>query len=177
MASGKPVIARMGRYGPIVQIGIQDPETNEKPKYASLLKGQHLETITLEEALNLFQLPRSLGEYEGKEMVVGIGRFGPYIRHNNKFYSLKKGVDDPYEIDQKRAIELIEEKIEQEKNRIIKTFSEEPDLQILNGRWGPYISYKKQNYRIPKKMTPAELTKDDCMKIISKAPDTKKSKK
>ena len=107
-ASGKPVIVRMGRYGPIVQIGIQDPETNEKPKYASLLKGQHLETITLEEALNLFQLPRSLGEYEGKEMVVGIGRFGPYIRHNNKFYSLKKGVDDPYEIDQKRAWNSVE---------------------------------------------------------------------
>ena len=172
--SGKPVIARMGRYGPIVQIGAQDPESEEKPRYASLLKGQHLETITLEEALSLFQLPRSLGEYEGKEMVVGIGRFGPYVRHNNKFYSLKKGADDPYDIDQKRAIELIIEKIEQEKNRIIKTFPDEPELQVLNGRWGPYISYKKKNFRIPKKLTPAELTKDDCLEIINKASHSKK---
>ena len=175
--SGKPVIARMGRYGPIVQIGIADNESSEKPRYASLLKGQHLETITLEDALALFQLPRSLGEFEGKEMVVGIGRFGPYIRHNNKFYSLKKGVDDPYTIDANRAVELIQEKIEQEKNRIIKVFPDEPELQILNGRWGPYISYKHKNFRIPKKVTPSELTKDECMKIINAAPDTKKTKK
>lgn len=175
--TGKPIVARMGRYGPIVQIGIADTESDEKPRYASLQKGQHLETISLEEALTLFQLPRSLGEFEGNEMVVGIGRFGPYVRHNNKFYSLKKEIDDPYEIDQKRAIELINEKIEQDKNRVIKTFSDEPDLQILNGRWGPYISYNKKNYRIPKKVTPSELTKDDCMKIVSAAPDPKKSKK
>lgn len=108
--SGKLVIARLGRYGPVVQIGEQASETNEKPRFASLLKGQHLESITLEEALSLFRLPRSLGEFEGKEMTVSIGRFGPYIRHDNKFVSLQKDVDDPYTIEVSRAIELIEEK-------------------------------------------------------------------
>jgi len=175
--SGKQVIVRMGRYGPIVQIGIAGDKLAEKPRYASLLKGQNLETITLEEALALFKLPRSLGDYEDKELVVGIGRFGPYVRHNNKFYSLKKGVDDPYKIDQNRAIELINEKIEQEKNRIIRTFSDEPDLFILNGHWGPYISYKKNNYRIPKKTNPEEMTKEDCMKLITSLPNVKKTKK
>jgi DNA topoisomerase-1 len=174
--TGKPVIVRMGRYGPIVQIGITDPGSIEKPRYASLLKGQNLETITLEEALSLFKLPRSLGNYEGKELVVGIGRFGPYVKHNNKFFSLKKGTDDPYEITQARAIELIKEKIEQEKNRLIKTFPDEPELRILNGRWGPYISYKKNNYKIPKKTNPQEMTKDDCMQLIKLSADGKKPK-
>jgi DNA topoisomerase-1 len=174
--SGKPVIARMGRYGPIVQIGETDAESEEKPRYASLLKGQHLETITLEEALDLFKLPRNLGKYEDKEMVVGIGKFGPYIRHNNKFYSLKRGIDDPYEITTQRAIELINEKRQQDKNRIIKTFEDEPDLQILNGRWGPYIVYKKNNYKIPRGREAAKLSKDDCLEIIKNTPAKKKSK-
>jgi DNA topoisomerase-1 len=176
-ASGKKVIARMGRYGPIVQLGEANPENEEeKPKYASLLKGQHLESITLEEALDLFKLPRSIGEYEGKEMVVGIGRFGPYVRHNSKFYSLKKGIDDPYKITKERAIELIEEKRERDKNRIIKTFDDEPDLQILNGHWGPYIAYKKKNFKIPRKKDPSGLTKEECMEIINNPPVTKKKK-
>jgi DNA topoisomerase-1 len=175
--TGKVVIARMGRYGPIVQIGESDPDTNEKPRYASLLKGQHLETISLDEALALFNLPRSLGNYQEKEMVVSIGRFGPYVRHDAKFYSLKKGVDDPYKITSERAIELIIEKTEQEKNRVIKTFEDNNELQVLNGRWGPYIAYKKKNYKIPKKTEPSKLTKEDCMKIIASAPDKKKSKK
>ena len=109
-------------------------------------------------------------------MTVGIGRFGPYIRHDSKFYSLKKGIDDPYKITPERAIELIKEKIEQDKNRIIKSFADEPDLQILNGRWGPYISYQKKNYRIPKSKVPADLTKEDCFAIIN-APAKKKTKK
>lgn len=175
--SGKVIIARMGRYGPIVQIGNTDAANDEKPRYASLQKGQHLETLTLEEALDLFKLPRNLGEYEGKEMVVGIGRFGPYVRHDSKFYSLKKGIDDPYKITAERAIELIREKIEHEKNRIIKVFSDEPELQILNGRWGPYIAYKKKNYKIPKKDEPAQLSKEDCFKIINTTPEKKKTKK
>jgi DNA topoisomerase-1 len=175
--SGKPVLVRMGRYGPIVQIGQGNPESEEKPRYASLLKGQHLETITLNEALELFKLPRSLGDFEGKEMMVGIGRFGPYVRHNNKFYSLKKGIDDPYDIKAERGIELIREKREQDKNRIIKTFDEEPDLQILNGHWGPYISYKKNNYKIPKGREASKLSKDDCLEIIQKTPQKKKPKK
>lgn len=176
-ASGKPVIVRMGRYGPIVQIGIADEKTGEKPRFASLLKGQHLESISLEEALSLFRLPRSIGDYQGKEVTVGIGRFGPYVRHNNQFYSLKKGVDDPYVIKLDRAIELILEKIERQNSRIIKEFSDEPGLQILNGRWGPYISYKNKNYRIPKKTNPSELTKEECMVIINAAPEAKKTKK
>lgn len=171
--TGKPVIARMGRYGPIVQIG--DQEKEEKPRYASLLKGQHLETITLEEALYLFKLPRTIGQYKGKEMVVGIGRFGPYVRHDSKFYSLKKGIDDPYKITSERAIELILEKVENDKNRIIRTFEDEPDLQVLNGRWGPYISYKKKNFKIPRNSDPSKLNKEECLKIINN-PSLKKKK-
>jgi DNA topoisomerase-1 len=110
-------------------------------------------------------------------MIVGIGRFGPYVRHNNKFYSLKKGIDDPYGITAERAIELINEKREQDKNRIIRTFDDEPDLQILNGRWGPYISYKKSNYKIPKGQEAAKLSQEDCLNIIKNTPQKKKSKK
>lgn len=173
--SGKPVFARMGRYGPVIQIGLKEEEAGEKPRFASMLKGQHIETITLEEALKLFALPRSLGDYEGKEMTVAIGRFGPYVRHNNLFASLKRGVDDPYTITAERAIELIEEKKEKERNKYIKIFEDEPDLQVLNGRWGPYITYKKKNYRIPKGTDAAKLSKDDCFQIIDKT-DKKKSK-
>jgi DNA topoisomerase-1 len=175
--SGKPVIVRMGRYGPVVQIGENDPNGEEKPKYASLLKGQQLETITLEEALELFNLPRTLGDFEGKEMIVSIGRFGPYVRHDSKFYSLKKGIDDPYKITPERAIELIAEKRETDKNRVIKLFKEDADIQILNGRWGPYISYKKLNFKIPKGTDPNTLSKGDCMKIIESTPVKKKPKK
>ncbi|MBN2486637.1 MAG: type I DNA topoisomerase [Bacteroidales bacterium] len=174
--SGKPVIARMGRFGPVVQIGAKNENTSEKPRFASMRKGQHIETITLEEALALFQLPRSLGLYENEEMVVGIGKFGPYVRHNKQFYSLKKNIDDPYTITAERAIELIGEKREKDKNKFIKTFGDENELQVLNGRWGPYISYQKNNYKIPKGYEATELKKDDCMKIIEEA-DKKKSKK
>ena len=151
----------MGRYGPVVQIGEQTEEV--KPKFASLLKSQLIETITLEEALNLFRLPRSIGELEEKEMVVGIGKFGPYIRHNNKFYSLKKGVDDPYEITTERAIELIREKTETDKQKVINDFG---DFQVLNGRYGPYIKKDKKNFRIPKGSDAAKLTKEECNAII-----------
>lgn len=170
--TGKVVSVKIGRYGPIVQIGETGDE--EKPRFASLLKGHHLETITLEEALTLFSLPRSLGDYENKEVTVGVGRFGPYVKHNNKFVSLKKGVDDPFTIDLPRAIELIEEKRLQERNKKIKSFDEEKELEILNGRWGPYIAYKGKNFRIPKGKEPKELTIKDCMEIINKS---KKSSK
>ncbi len=178
--SGKPVIARMARYGPVIQIGEQKEDSDEKPRFASMLKGQHIETITLEEALPLFRLPREVGEYEGKPMVVAIGRFGPYVRHDNKFTSLKKNIDDPYTISAERAIELIEEKREKDRNKFIKTFDDEPDLQVLNGRWGPYIAYKKKNYKIPKGTEAKELSKEDCLKLIDeagKAPKKKTTKK
>lgn len=177
--SGKQVIARMARYGPVVQIGEQSEDSEEKPKFASMLKGQHIETITLEEALPLFALPRQLGEYEDKVMTVAIGRFGPYVRHDNKFVSLKKGVDDPYTISADRAIELIEEKREKDRNKFIKSFDDEPDIQVLNGRWGPYIAYQKKNYKIPKDTDAASLSKEDCLKLIKdagKAPKKKTTK-
>jgi DNA topoisomerase-1 len=165
--SGKPVLVKIGKYGPLVQIGEVSDE--EKPRFAGLLKGQHLETITLEEALELFKLPRKIGPYEGKEITAAVGRFGPYLLHNSKFYSLKPATDNPLTVELDRAIEIIEAKREADRNKVIRAFDKEPDLQVLNGRWGPYISYKKENYKIPKKQDPASLTLDDCMKIISES--------
>ena len=162
----------MGRFGPVAQIGTA--ENDEKPRFASLLKSQLLETITLDEALNLFRLPRKLGEYEGAELQVGVGKFGPYVKHNSKFYSLKKGIDDPYTINAERAIELILEKNESDKNKMINDFGE---IKVLNGRYGPYITKEKLNFRIPKGTDASTLTKEDCIKIIEKAPVTTPRKK
>jgi DNA topoisomerase-1 len=164
--TGKPVSVKIGRFGPIAQIGESSDE--DKPRFASLLKGQSLETITLEEALALFRLPRSIGQFEDEELIIGVGKYGPYVRHRSKFYSLGK-TDDPYSIKEERAVEIIKEKRTQEENRNIKQFEEEPDLLILNGRYGPYISFKKKNYRIPKYRKPQELTLDECREIIDKA--------
>ena len=176
--SGKPVFVKIGRFGPVAQIGESNPEKdNEKPQFATLLKGQSIETITLEEALKLFELPRTVGEYEGKVVVAAIGRFGPFIRHDGKFVSIPKD-KNPISITLDEAIELIQQKREKDENRFIKKFEEEPELEILNGRYGPYIAYKGKNYRIPKTgYTPAEMTLDDCMKLIKEAdqkPVTKK---
>ncbi len=167
-ATGKPISVKIGRFGPMVQLGATDDD--EKPRFASLLKGQSIETLTLEEALDLFKLPRTLGSYEDSDVTVAIGKFGPYARHNNKFYSLQKE-DDPHTVILERAIKLILAKREEEKNRIILEFSEDPDLLVLNGRYGPYIAYKKKNYKIPKSKTPAELTLEECMEIIKNTPD------
>jgi DNA topoisomerase-1 len=166
--SGKPVAVRIGRYGPMVQIG--EAEDEEKPQFASLLKGQSMETITFEEAMDLFKLPRNLGKFEEADVTVAIGRFGPYVRHQNKFVSLGK-TDDPYSITLDRAIELIQAKRTEEKNRIIKEFDEQPGLQVLNGRYGPYIAFNKKNYKIPKSKKPEELSLEECMEIIEKTPD------
>lgn len=174
--TGKPVSVKIGRYGPLAQLG-ETTEEGEKPQFASLRSGQHLETITLEEAMDLFKLPRDLGEYENKKVSVAIGRFGPYIRHDNKFVSLEKNVDDPYTVQFDRAIELIEAKREKDRKALIKTFEEEPELRLLNGRWGPYISYKKKNYRIAKGTEAEKLSLDDCMKIIEEGPKPKTKKK
>lgn len=175
-ASQKPVYVKIGRFGPVAQLG-ETSEEGEKPQFASLRPGQIMETITLEETLDLFRLPRELGEYEGKKVTVGIGRFGPYVRHNNVFVSLVKGVDDPYSIDLQRATELIEAKREKDRKALIKTFDEDQELRILNGRWGPYISYKKKNYKIPKGTEAEKLTFDDCNKIINEGSKTKRSRK
>lgn len=169
--SGRNVYVKLGRYGPMAQIGDRDEE--EKPKFAGLRKNQSIETITLEEALELFKFPRELGDFEESPITVSIGRFCPYVRHNNKFVSLKKD-DDPATITKERAIELIKEKREKDKNKFIKTFEDE-DIQILNGRWGPYISHKKKNYKIPKDTDPKNLTVEDCKKIINEAGTKKKN--
>ena len=172
--SGRPVSVKIGRFGPLVQIGT--PEDTEKPLFASLLKGQSMSTITLEEALKLFDLPRTLGNFEGKTVVVGIGRFGPYIRHDGKYVSLPKEFT-PQGVSLEDAIMLIQQKREQESQRLIKKFDEDDELELLNGRFGPYIAYKKKNYKLPKGSEPALLTFADCMKIVEdadKAPAKKK---
>lgn len=170
--TGEPIYVKIGRYGPMAQIG--EGGEDKKPRFARLRKEHFLETITLEEALELFKLPRNLGDFEDKVMTVGVGRFGPYVRHDSKFFSLKKGVDDPMEITFDRAIELILEKRETDKKKVIKTFEGEGDLRILRGRYGPYISFDKKNFRIPKTTDPESLSKEDCMEIIEKAPKKKK---
>ncbi len=168
--TGEPVTVRMGRFGPVAQIG--DSENGEKPRFASLSKNQLLETITLDEVMNLFRLPRSLGEYDGGEMVVGIGKFGPYIRFKSKFFSLKKGVDDPYTVTFERAVEIILDKNESDRKKVLKDFG---DIMLLNGRYGPYLVKDKQNYRLPKGTDAEKLTKEDCSKIIENSDKTKKS--
>lgn len=166
-STGKPVSVKIGRFGPMIQLGGGD--TDEKPQFASLLKGQSVSTITLEEALKLFEFPRNIGEYEGKDVTVAIGRFGPYVKHDGKFVSIPKDMS-PAHITLEEAIELIVEKQTAEANRIVKTFDEDPDLQILNGRYGVYISYKKGNYKIPKTVEdPSALTREECMEIVSSA--------
>ncbi len=171
--TGRNVYAKIGRYGPMVQIG--DAEEEEKPKFASILKNHSLETITLEEALELFKLPRDVGEYEGKKLVASIGRFGPYIRFDDKFFSIPKG-DDPFTITKERAIEIIEEKRQAEKKKIIKTFDKDPETKILRGRWGPYISYKGKNFRIPKTVNPEDMSYEDCLDLTKQATSDKKAR-
>jgi len=170
--SGKNVYVKIGRFGPMVQIG--ESEDEEKPRFASLKKGQSIETLSLEEALKLFDFPRLIGEFEGAELTVAIGRFGPYVKHKSAFYSLAR-TDDPASVDAERAIEIIAEKRKKEAERIIRVFEEDPDVQVLNGRYGPYISIGKNNYRIPKGTDPAGLSLVECRKIAAAAGDAPKS--
>jgi len=171
--SGKKMSVRIGRYGPFVQVGDSDNE-EEKPLYASLRTGQMIETITMEEALELFKLPKKAGEFEEKDMTVAIGKFGPYIRHNSSFYSLPKGVD-PMTVTEQQAIEIIEEKRKKDAEKLMKTFDEDPEMKILNGRWGPYIGYGKLNIKIPKGKEALELTYEECKALADALEkDTKK---
>ncbi len=172
-ATGKTVSVKIGRFGPVVQIGT--PSDSEKPKFAQLKKGQSISTITLEEALELFKLPHTLGEYEGATVTVGAGRFGPYVLHDGKYVSIPKGTD-PLDIDLEQAVALIEEKRKSEQEKHLKSFDDQPDLEVLNGRYGPYISYKGANYRLPKSVSdPKSLTVEQCMDIINS--QTKKTAK
>ncbi len=161
--TGKPVSVKIGRYGPVAQIGSVEDE--EKPRFSQLRRGQSIETITLEEVLELFKLPRTLEEFEDKEVIIGAGRFGPYVKHDGKYVSIPKGID-PLEISFEEAVDLIKAKREEEAKRHIKSFEEEPDLEIRNGRYGPYIAYKGKNYRIPKDIVPEDLSLDACMELI-----------
>ena len=176
--SGKKVSVRIGRYGPFVQVG-ENPtdESEEKPLYASLRTGQSIETISLADALELFKLPKVVGEYEGKVMKVAIGRFGPYISHNSAFVSLPKDID-PLDVTETQAIELIEAKRKKDSERLIKSFTEDESVKVLNGRWGPYIEFGKLNVKIPKDITdPTTLTYEQCKALADAAPkDAKKGR-
>lgn len=167
--SGKTVSARIGRFGPLVQMRID--ENDEKPQYAKLRSDQRLENITLEQALDLFKMPRNLGQYEEKDVVIGIGRFGPYVRHDSAFVSIPK-TDDPYSIDYDRAIELILAKRQADIEKTLRVFSENPDMKILKGRWGPYLVSGKKNIRIPKDKDPMKLTYEECVKLDADTPET-----
>lgn len=169
--SGKPVSVKIGRYGPLVQLGSADDE--EKPRFASLLKEQSVSTITLEQALKLFDLPRTLGDYEGSDVVVAIGRFGPYIKHAGKSVSVPRDIV-PQELTLDQAVQLITAKREEDAKRVLLTFDEEPEMQVLNGRYGLYIAYKGINYKIPRKTDVATLNLATCRAIV--ADDTNASK-
>ena len=171
--TGLQVSVSIGRYGPMAQLGTAEDE--QKPRFASLQSGQSLETITLEEALSLFDLPKVIGEYEGEPLTVANGRFGPYVRHKAKYYSLPKGMD-PLSCTQEQAIQLIQEKHASEEKSLLKSFAEDAELQIRDGRFGPYMKYKGENYKLPKGIDPQSLSYEDCMKIISEAP-TKPARK
>lgn len=163
-SKGHTVSVKIGRFGPLVQIG--DSDSEEKPKFASLLKGQSVATITLEEALKLFDFPRNLGTFEDEEVSVAVGKYGPYVKHNGKFVSIPDDMNAA-EITLEEAVEMIKQKREGETKRLIKTFDEEPSLQILNGRYGPYIAFNKNNYKIPRTVVaPADLTLKECLEII-----------
>ena len=166
-STGLQVSVSIGRYGPMAQLGTA--EDAEKPRFASLQKGQSLETITLEEALALFDLPKNIGEYEGEVMTVAVGRFGPYVRHAGKFYSLPKDTD-PLSCTAEQAIEIIREKRESEEKSLLKSFTEDADLSIRTGRFGPYLKYKTDNYKLPKDVDPTSMSYEDCMKLIAETP-------
>jgi DNA topoisomerase I len=162
--SGKPISVRIGRFGPVVQIGTADDE--DKPQFASLRSNQRMDTITIEDALELFKLPRKPGIFEDKEITVAVGRFGPYVRHDNKFISIPKTFD-PLTIELEDCIQLIEHKREADSKKLIKSFDGESPIQLLNGRFGPYILKDGNNYRIPKTTDPNTLTLEDCLKLIA----------
>jgi len=171
--SGKPVYVKLGKFGAYVQIGENpDDENDVKPKYASLRQGQLMENISLDDALELFKLPRQVGEFEGSEMIAAIGKFGPYIKHDGKFVSIPKD-EDPLSIKAKRAIELIQEKRKLDAEKYIKTFSEDDSVMVLNGRYGPYIKVGRKNVKIPKDKVPEELTLEECLELAEKAPERK----
>lgn len=168
-ATGKPVLVKIGRFGPVAQIGIASDD--EKPRFSNLTAGLSIETITLEEALELFKLPRTIGEFEGKPVVIGTGRFGPYILHDKKYTSLPS-TEDPHSVTLETSVALIEQKRMQEKQKHLKSFSEDEKLEVINGKYGPYLAYDGKNYKLPKELheKAAELTYEQCMELVNAAP-------
>ena len=164
-ATGEPVMVKIGRFGPVVQIG--SAESDKKPRFAQLGRGQSMETLTLEDALELFKLPRTLGEYEGQTVMLGSGRYGPYVQYGKQYVSLPKG-SDPMNFSFDEAVALIEEKKQADEKRHLKHFEEEPEMEVMNGRYGPYIAYKGKNYRLTKAQAAKadQLTLEDCLKIV-----------
>ena len=171
--SGRVVYVKIGRFGPVIQIG--DANDADKPLFAQLPPEKSMDEITLDEAMELFRLPLTVGEFEGKPVVIGTGRFGPYIMHDKKFVSLPKK-ENPLTVSCERAVELILQKREEEGQRHIKSFDEDAKMQVLNGRYGPYISYDGKNYRLPKNLhaKAAELSYDECMAVVKNTPVKKK---
>ena len=172
--TNKKISVRIGRYGPFVQIGETVEGSEEKPRYASLKAGQMIESITLEDALELFKLPKLVGQFEEKDMKVAIGRFGPYISHNSAFYSLPKE-QDPHTLDEPTAIQIIQDKRQKDIDKLILMFPENPEVKVLNGRWGPFIAVGKQNVKIPKGVEPTSLTLEQCLELAKDAPPAKKA--
>ncbi|MBY0427489.1 MAG: DNA topoisomerase I, partial [Cytophagales bacterium] len=162
------ILVKLGKYGPYVQVG--EAEGDIKPKYASLKKGQLMESLTLEDALELFKLPREIGLFEGKPMVAAIGKFGPYVKHDSKFYSIPKG-EDPLTLEEIRAVEIIESKRKADSEKLIKEFDLNSEVKVLNGRFGPYIVVGKKNVKIPKGQEPKDLTLDECLALAEATPD------
>jgi len=171
--TGEPVYVKIGRYGPMVQLG--DADASKKPRFAGLKKGQSLDTLNLDDALDLFRLPRTLGMFEDLEVIVATGRFGPYVKHGGQFCSLPK-TEDPLTITLDRAREIILGKRQADREKIIREFAEEPKMVILKGRFGPYISFNKLNYKIPKGKKAEELTFDDCRRIVAETKPAKSGK-
>lgn len=164
--TGAPITVKIGRFGPVVQMG--GASTGQKPRFAQLAAGQKLETITLEEAIELFRLPRKLGMYEGEPIVIGAGKYGPYVSHRGSYVSIPKDID-PVEMTFEQAVIMMHHKHQEEAERHLRTFPEDAGLEVLNGRYGPYIAYKGKNYRLPKAMheRAGELTYAECMQVIS----------
>lgn len=170
--SGQPIYVKLGRFGPVIQKG--DSKGEDKPAFAGLKKGVSMEDVTLEQALEMFKLPRVVGKHDGKDITAAVGRFGPYLRFDGKFVSIPK-TDDPVSISLERAVELINSKAEAERQKVIKTFAEEPALQVLNGRYGPYISFENKNYKIEKGTDASSLTIEDCRRIIAEEKPSERS--
>ena len=170
--TGKPVFVKIGRFGPVVQIGTADD--TDKPRFAQLPSDKSMESLTLEDALELFKLPRTVGQFEDTDVVIGAGRFGPYVMHNKKYVSLPKE-ENPLTVGLETAIQLIQAKRLQEAQRHIKKFDENPDMEVMNGRYGPYIAFEGKNYRMPKNLhdKAAELTYEECQEIVKNAPAPK----